>query len=133
MLENIEMSIGQRIRSARKSANLTQQELAAKVGIRQASLSALETGASATSMNVASLARALGVDAFWLETGKGVPTAPQSTPKEEPAYGLQWISPSEYRLLTFFRGTDERGQDTMLEHAATIPQVLVAEVGNYKR
>ena len=50
---------------------MTQKELAAKVGIKQPTLSELETGESAGTTNVASLAAALGVSALWLETGKG--------------------------------------------------------------
>lgn len=65
------MSIGSRIKEARKAAKLTQKELAKKVGMAQASLSELETGESQSTTLVASLAAALGVSALWLETGKG--------------------------------------------------------------
>jgi phage repressor protein C with HTH and peptisase S24 domain len=50
---------------------MTQRELAAKVGIKQPTLSELETGESAGTTNLASIAAALGVSALWLETGKG--------------------------------------------------------------
>jgi len=40
------MYIGQRVRSARKAAGLTQKELAEKVGIRQSTISELEKGES---------------------------------------------------------------------------------------
>jgi phage repressor protein C with HTH and peptisase S24 domain len=69
--DNIGMSIGSRIKEARKAAKLTQKELATKVGMAQASLSELETGESQSTTLVASLAAALGVSALWLETGKG--------------------------------------------------------------
>jgi phage repressor protein C with HTH and peptisase S24 domain len=69
--DNIGMSIGSRIKEARKAAKLTQKELAKKVGMAQASLSELETGESQSTTLVASLAAALGVSALWLETGKG--------------------------------------------------------------
>lgn len=69
--DNIGMSIGSRIKEARRAAKLTQKDLAKKVGMAQASLSELETGESQSTTLVASLAAALGVSALWLETGKG--------------------------------------------------------------
>ncbi len=67
------MSIGTRIREARKRVKMTQAQLAAKVGMAQGTLSELETGESDGTSLVASFAAALGVNALWLETGKGVP------------------------------------------------------------
>ena len=65
------MKIGQRIREARKAAGMTQDQLAAKVGMRQNSISELEKGDSAGTTNVAKFAQALRVNALWLETGMG--------------------------------------------------------------
>lgn len=76
--DNIGMSIGSRIKEARKAAKLTQKELAKRVGMAQASLSELETGESQSTTLVASLAAALGVSALWLETGKGQATDPSA-------------------------------------------------------
>ncbi len=67
------MSIGSRIREARKKSGLTQAQLGSKVGMVQATISELETGESAGTTNIASIAHALGVSALWLETGKGSP------------------------------------------------------------
>lgn len=69
--DNIGMSIGKRIREARKDAKMSQQELAAKVGLKQGSLSELETGESTGTTLIATFAATLGVNALWLETGKG--------------------------------------------------------------
>lgn len=84
--DNIGMSIGSRIREARQAAKLTQKALAQKVGMAQASLSELETGESAGTTLVASLAAALGVNPLWLETGKGSMVAMQQ-PSPEPVPG----------------------------------------------
>lgn len=65
------MSIGTRIKEARRDKKLTQKQLADKVGIKQPTLSELENGDSAGTTMVASFAAALGVSALWLETGKG--------------------------------------------------------------
>lgn len=69
--DNIGMSIGSRIKEARRAVKLTQKELAKKVGMAQASLSELETGESQSTTMIASFAAVLGVSALWLETGKG--------------------------------------------------------------
>jgi phage repressor protein C with HTH and peptisase S24 domain len=69
--DNIGMSIGSRIKEARRAAKLTQKALAQKVGMAQASLSELETGESQGTTMIGSFAAALGVSALWLETGKG--------------------------------------------------------------
>lgn len=82
--QNRAMSIGQRVREARKAAGLTQQQLAEKVGIKQSTLSELENGDSAGSGHLAAMAAALNVSALWLQTGKGSmrhvapPTPPRS-------------------------------------------------------
>lgn len=64
------MELKDRIKQARKLAKLTQKELADKIGITQPSLSELETGKSLSTSYIASIARACGVDSFWLETGQ---------------------------------------------------------------
>lgn len=69
--DNIGMSIGKRVLEARKEAGLTQKQLALKAGIRQPTLSELESGDSKTTGSLAQMAAALGVNALWLETGKG--------------------------------------------------------------
>lgn len=61
---------GDRLFDARKSAKLTQKELASKVGMSQSALAEAEkTGQG--SQYLAQLARALGVQSIWLATGKG--------------------------------------------------------------
>jgi len=65
------MNYSQRLKAARKHANLTQAELSKAVGITQTSISDLERGKSASSTFSASIARICGVSALWLETGEG--------------------------------------------------------------
>lgn len=65
------MSIGKRIKEARKDASLSQAELSQMVGIRQPTLSDLENDMSKGTTKLASIARVLKVNPYWLETGKG--------------------------------------------------------------
>ena len=68
---NQRMEYKDRVKAARKHARLTQVELAKKVGIDQASISDLERGRSGRSSYNASIAKACGVSALWLEKGSG--------------------------------------------------------------
>ncbi|MCD6006872.1 XRE family transcriptional regulator [Halomonas sp. IOP_31] len=65
------MSIGDRVKRARKSAGLTQTELGRMVGVKQATISDLEKGASRSSAYLVQIARACNVSTDWLATGKG--------------------------------------------------------------
>lgn len=65
------MKLKDRIKKARKHAKLSQKQLATNIGITQPSLSELETGKSQSTSYIASIAKACGVDAFWLESGQG--------------------------------------------------------------
>jgi transcriptional regulator with XRE-family HTH domain len=65
------MSIGQRIKHARKQIGISQAELAQKVGIKQPTLSDLENDMSKGTTKLASIAKVLRVRPYWLETGKG--------------------------------------------------------------
>ncbi|MBF0185405.1 MAG: LexA family transcriptional regulator [Magnetococcales bacterium] len=65
------MNFGERIVTARKSAKLTQKELADRVGISQTAIHKLEHGRSKMSRQTVSIALTCGVDPIWLETGRG--------------------------------------------------------------
>lgn len=77
--ENLHMEFKHRIKAARKYAGLKQGELADKVGIKQASISDMETGKTGSSSYTASIAAACGVDPLWLETGQGDMRAQESS------------------------------------------------------
>lgn len=71
LYKNPDMSIGKRIKEARLEAGLSQKALASKAGVSQPAISQLESGGSQTATSIGSMAAALGVNALWLETGKG--------------------------------------------------------------
>lgn len=64
------MMLKDRLKQARKAAGKTQLQVAEAVRMRQSSYSELETGKSNASTLLPSIANVLGVDAFWLQTGK---------------------------------------------------------------
>lgn len=80
MMNNLAMSIGQRVKALRASKGLSQGALAKLIKVSQAALSKVESGAAhkirGSTLNA--LAKVLEVNPQWLETGLGSP-APQKT------------------------------------------------------
>ncbi|WP_111894194.1 XRE family transcriptional regulator [Acinetobacter sp. MB5] len=64
------MELKDRLKLARKNAKKTQKEVAEHVGITQPTLSQLEIGLLNSSTFLPAIANFLGVDAYWLQTGK---------------------------------------------------------------
>jgi transcriptional regulator with XRE-family HTH domain len=63
------MSLSARMKTER--GEQTQQQIADKAGISQSTIGVLESGTQQTSGYIPEIAHALGVDAYWLKTGKG--------------------------------------------------------------
>lgn len=66
-----QMSMGERLKTARKHRKLSQIRLAEMTGVSQSTISDIERGRNAGSTESAKLAAALGVSALWLSTGRG--------------------------------------------------------------
>lgn len=64
-------TIGSRIRAEREAQDISRNELAKYAGIAPTTLSNLELGLSKSSSALHKIARRLGVQADWLETGRG--------------------------------------------------------------
>jgi transcriptional regulator with XRE-family HTH domain len=97
-------SVGKRIRRLREDRKLSQEQLAKRIGIKQGSLTQIETGitkAPAASTLVA-MARVFEVDPAWLMTGKGTqhPVATLTEPEAE--------------LLLLFRALTNEGRAYIL-------------------
>lgn len=60
-----------RLRSARKTRNLSQAALAERAGVRQSTVGNIESGARDGANSLALLAHALAVRYFWLRDGNG--------------------------------------------------------------
>lgn len=87
--------IGVRLRHARKTLrNMTQQELAKSSGVKQATISDLETGESKSPVgtNLVRLAQSLRVSADWLAHGKGDMERPDDPlPPAAVALARDWL------------------------------------------
>lgn len=83
------MIFGQRIKAARKYANLTQEQLAERVRqladnekFKQQTIQRIESGKISSSGYVALIAKATGTNAVWLTTGEGIMLESQPAPEE---------------------------------------------------
>jgi transcriptional regulator with XRE-family HTH domain len=65
------MSVGQRLKDARKARKLTQERLSKMTGVSQSTISDVERGRNASTKELPTLAAALGVSALWIATGRG--------------------------------------------------------------
>lgn len=92
------MTLGERLRSARKAAKLTQTELAERAGLRWQSLVANVEGGQEGTTHIAKFAKVLNVSPLWLETGTG----PREHSAKEPDVGA-YFPDDESRLLRAFR------------------------------
>lgn len=64
-------TVGERVRRAREAEGLTQEQLAAKAGVTQNTISNLERGFTSTSRELPAIARALRRNLAWLTRGDG--------------------------------------------------------------
>lgn len=106
------MEYKDRIKKARAHAGLTQGQLADAVGVKQASISDLETGKSQSSSYSASIAKVCGVDALWLEKGQGEMVAKASTGTDV----LYAPSESDYALINQYSAAGECGGGYLNDH-----------------
>lgn len=80
------MTLGERLRKARKHAGITQPQLAEISGVAQQTISKIERGMQQSSTEIVSLAAACGVRPEWLDNGTGPMEAPKAA-EERPVYG----------------------------------------------
>ena len=83
------MTLGLRLRRARKHAKLTQKELESASGVSQKTISKIERGAQGSSSAIVQLASACGVRPQWLATNDQPmiePSAPPRLAQRPPQY-----------------------------------------------
>ena len=101
------MTLGDRIRTLRKSLGMTQVTLAKRAGINQSSISELERGDTKKGFGqtIVALAAALQTSPEWLTSGKGSPL-PQisSTVDESEALAIYRTLPPEMRAAWMATG-----------------------------
>lgn len=87
-------TLGDRVREARRAARLSQAKLAQKVGIKQPTIAAIESGEIKETAHIVKIAIATGYSAYWLENERG---AKRRTPLDTEA-----LTPDELRAVVAF-------------------------------
>lgn len=66
------MTQGERVKEVRKTLGLTLEKFGERIGLKKATMSAIETGRNAlTDANIKAIHREFNVDYIWLTTGEG--------------------------------------------------------------
>ena len=76
-------TLADRIKAARKHAQLTQRSLAEKVGVEQPVISQLETGKNLRSVHLTKIAQVCRVSPLWLSEGVGAMIQDQAQPAKQ--------------------------------------------------
>lgn len=84
------LTLGERLRSARREAGLTQPSLAKLAGVAQATISDIERGKSQGSAYIVQLARVLKVNPLWLLERKG-PRLMRDLPPSSESLRPKWV------------------------------------------
>lgn len=97
--------LANRLIDARTKKGMTQEDLAKAAGVSQSTIGNLESRIRHTARKLAVIAHVLGVNAYWLETGKG---SPQEQPADDLLAQVAALSPAERgivaALVTSLRG-----------------------------
>lgn len=89
-------TLAERMKAIRDQKGWSQTELARRSGVKQSFIGALEAKNQKTSGFLPELAHALGVDAYWLKTGKGKPQPWPSTGEIAHPITVQEPAPVSY-------------------------------------
>lgn len=96
ILFNCVMSLGDRFIAARKRANLSQQELALRLGCTQGLISKIERGDQNETALIVKVAQICGVNPFWLDSGEGemvIEYLPQTNQQKMVLLAMQKMQP----------------------------------------
>ena len=98
------MSIGDRVRKARKKNGLTQQQLGELIGTSQQAIFKIENGGTYTTSYLIPIAKCLGVDPFWLESGENEATSTTQSIA---------LSSDELKLIALYRALSDENKKTL--------------------
>ncbi|WP_062388739.1 XRE family transcriptional regulator [Pseudomonas abietaniphila] len=127
------MELKDRLKYARKRANLTQSELADRAGIKQASVSEIERGLSRTSGHLVRIATICDVDPLWLAEGIGEP--PEGIEAESESSTVSTSSADQVRamLAKIGSGLSDTARKKILaavEETRSEAEVIAIHTGN---
>ena len=122
--------LGERIRTARRKVGLSQEALAASLGVQRSAVSNWECaeGASPTVTNMLQLAKTTQVAFEWLATGRGPMALAHDSLLDVSAVDADLVDdPQERRLLHAYRSASTRMRATLLE---LVEEMAMLRTGN---
>lgn len=93
-----ESTLGERVKQSRKALGLTQLQLATQCGVKQPTISSIERGDTVQTLNLATIASVLQVNALWLDTGVGDPKTSVTGRAYLSQVGGREVSRMEYEI-----------------------------------
>jgi transcriptional regulator with XRE-family HTH domain len=93
------MSIASRLKSARKAAGLTQEQLAQASGVTQGAIQKVENGTSHRPRKLKKIAAVLGVSPAWLLLGEEEGGFPLSDDEKAMLMRFRQLDPEDKRIL----------------------------------
>ncbi|OTL15713.1 XRE family transcriptional regulator [Acinetobacter nosocomialis] len=135
------MELKDRLKKARKEAGMTQKTLSMKAGVSQATVSQLESGLMNSSTHLPAIAKALNVDAFWLQTGEedskkevlSKLLVPVDTWDDETPLNLDEVEIVFYKNLRLACGNGSIAEISEQDKGALrVPRQLVDKLGVYR-
>ena len=121
---------GQRIAFARKNIKKVSQEELGKLagGLKQGTISGLESGKSDSTSSALEIARALGVSVDWLLTGKGEMNTPMTTIRQTSEFRQPNDTRDGYIYLDLLDVQAAAGNGVeMIEHPSVVTKMEIQE------
>ena len=117
--------IGERIKQVRKDKKMTQQEFCSRIGVKQPSLAAIESGRNNPSdQTIFAICKAFQVSEDWLRSGKGDPyvfTSSDVAAKICEAYGLEGVPVA---LLEKFIVLPDKEQKIIIDYLCNVVDAI---------
>ena len=115
----------ERLKTLRRSLNITQQEFADRIGISRGNIGAYEVGKNAPSDAVISLiCREFNVSEEWLRTGVGEMFVPE-VPNELDALVLKYgLSDADQVLIEKYLSLKPKSRDTIIQFIIDVASAL---------
>lgn len=115
-------TLGKRVTHARELKGLTQLELAKRVGVSAQTINFVENGRNKGTKHLLAIAKALGVSATWLDSGKGSMTEVSLRPIEVWEDEEQLAQSGEYIFLPELSVRPSAGPGAQVWHVDTAAQ-----------
>ena len=119
--------VDERIKYLRKCLNLTQEEFAAKLGVKRGAIANYEIGRNVPVDSVVALiCKVFNVNEVWLRTGEGDPFAPAPRSKLDDLAEAHGLTDAQYILLQKFISLKPEIRQGILDYISDVAAAVAA-------